>query len=91
LGTATGMAPRARVAAYKVCWTRDDAGATDGTGSSNSCYTTDSVAAIDAAVKDGVNVINYSISGSQTSVNDPVEQAFYRAAIAGVFVAASAG
>ncbi|MFX7832912.1 S8 family serine peptidase, partial [Acinetobacter baumannii] len=57
----------------------------------NSCYTTDSVAAIDAAVKDGVNVINYSISGSQTSVNDPVEQAFYRAAIAGVFVAASAG
>ncbi|MFX7883226.1 S8 family serine peptidase, partial [Acinetobacter baumannii] len=52
LGTATGMAPRARVAAYKVCWTRDDAGATDGTGSSNSCYTTDSVAAIDAAVKD---------------------------------------
>ncbi|RTL16739.1 MAG: peptidase S8 and S53 subtilisin kexin sedolisin [Burkholderiales bacterium] len=91
LGTATGMAPRARVAAYKVCWTRDDAAATDGTGSSNSCYTTDSVAAIDAAVKDGVNVINYSISGSQTSVNDPVEQAFYRAAIAGVFVAASAG
>ena len=40
---------------------------------------------------DGVNVINYSISGSQTSVNDPVEQAFLRAATAGVFVAASAG
>ena len=32
-----------------------------------------------------------SISGSLTSVNDPVEQAFYRAALAGVFVAASAG
>ena len=42
----------------------------------NSCYTSDSVAAIDKAVADGVNVINYSISGSQTSVNDPVELAF---------------
>jgi len=91
LGQASGMAPRARVAAYKVCWTYVDATATDGTGSTNSCFTTDSVAAIDQAVKDGVNVINYSISGSLTSVNDPVEQAFYRAALGGVFVAASAG
>ncbi|MFO1293181.1 MAG: S8 family peptidase [Rubrivivax sp.] len=91
MGPASGMAPRARVAAYKVCWSYDDPSATDGTGSSNSCWTSDSVAAIDDAVKDGVNVINFSISGSQTSVNDPVEQAFYRAALAGVFVAASAG
>ena len=91
LGQASGMAPRARVAAYKVCWTYVNAAATDGTGSQNSCYTTDSVAAIDQAVADGVNVINYSISGSQTTVNDPVEQAFYRASLAGVFVAASAG
>lgn len=91
IGTASGMAPRARVAAYKVCWTYVNAAATDGTGSQNSCYNSDSVAAIDAAVADGVNVINFSISGSQTTVNDPVEQAFYRAARAGVFVAASAG
>ncbi len=91
MGPASGMAPRARIAAYKVCWTYDDAAATDGTGSSNSCFTSDSVSAIDKAVADGVNVINYSISGSQTSVNDPVEQAFLRAANAGVFVAASAG
>ncbi|MFT7722135.1 MAG: S8 family serine peptidase [Roseateles sp.] len=91
IGTASGMAPRARIASYKVCWTYVNPAATDGTGSQNSCYTSDSVAAIDAAVADGVNVINYSISGSQTSVNDPVEQAFYRAALAGVFVAASAG
>lgn len=91
LGQASGMAPRARIAAYKVCWTYVNPDATDGTGSQNSCYTTDSVAAIDQAVADGVNVINYSISGSQTSVNDPVEQAFYRASLAGVFVAASAG
>lgn len=91
LGDASGMAPRARIASYKVCWTYDDATATDGTGSRNSCWPSDSVAAIDQAVKDGVNAINYSISGSQTSVNDPVEQAFYRASLAGVFVAASAG
>ncbi|PTT91599.1 peptidase S8 and S53 subtilisin kexin sedolisin [Pelomonas sp. HMWF004] len=91
VGTASGIAPRARIASYKVCWTYVNAAATDGTGSQNSCYNSDSVAAIDAAVADGVNVINYSISGSQTTVNDPVEQAFYRAALAGVFVAASAG
>jgi subtilisin family serine protease len=91
MGEASGMAPRARIAAYKVCWTYYDATATDGTGSRNSCFTSDSVAAIDQAVADGVHVINYSISGSQTSVNDPVEQAFLRAATAGVFVAASAG
>jgi subtilisin family serine protease len=91
MGNASGMAPRARVAMYKVCWTFPNAAATDGTGSQNTCYTTDSVAAIDKAVQDGVNVINYSISGSQTSVNDAVEQAFLRASNAGVFVAASAG
>ena len=91
MGTASGMAPRARIAAYKVCFTFVNSAATDGTGSQNTCFTTDSVAAIDKAVSDGVHVLNYSISGSQTSVNDPVEQAFLRAANAGVFVAASAG
>jgi subtilisin family serine protease len=91
MGTAAGMAPRARIAAYKVCYTFVNSLATDGTGSQNSCFSSDSVAAIDKAVADGVHVINYSISGSQNSVNDPVEQAFLRAANAGVFVAASAG
>jgi Subtilase family/Fibronectin type-III domain/PA domain/Peptidase inhibitor I9 len=91
MGAQSGMAPRARVASYKVCWSYDDATATDGTGSRNSCFNSDSVAAIDDAVKDGVNAINFSISGSQTSSADPVEQAFYRATLAGVFVAASAG
>jgi len=89
--TAAGMAPRARIASYKVCFTYVNPSATDGSGSQNSCYTSDSVAAIDKAVADGVHVINFSISGSQTSVNDPVEQAFLRASNAGVFVAASAG
>lgn len=90
-GGASGMAPRARVSMYKVCWTYVDPEADDGTGSNNSCWSSDSVSAIEKAIQDGVNVINYSISGSQTSVSDPVEQAFLKASMAGVFVAASAG
>lgn len=82
LGKASGIAPRARIAAYKVCWT-------DPT-KRNSCATSSSVSAINQAVKDGVNVINYSISGGGR-FDDPVEQAFYGAALAGVFVSASAG
>ena len=81
-GSISGIAPRARIAAYKVCWE---------TGAGGSCFTTDSVAAIDQAVADGVDVINFSISGSTTSFRDPVEIAFLFAADAGVFVAASAG
>ncbi len=91
MGDASGIAPRARIAAYKICWTYDNPAEPDGTKATNSCYNSDAVKAIDEAVKDGVNVINYSISGSQTTVNDPVEQAFYRASLANVFVAASAG
>ena len=81
-GSISGIAPRARIAAYKVCW--ED-------GSGGSCFTSDSVAAIDQAVADGVDVINFSISGSRTNFRDPVEIAFLFAADAGVFVAASAG
>jgi hypothetical protein len=90
MGAVSGMAPRARIAVYKVCWTYVDPTATDGTGTRNSCFVSDSVNAIEQAVADGVNVINYSISGGGT-VNDPVEQAFLHAANAGVFVSASAG
>jgi len=83
LGNISGMAPRARIAVYKVCW-----GIEVGIAG---CATSDSVAAIDQAVSDGVDVINFSISGSTTSFLDPVEVAFLFAADAGVFVAASAG
>ena len=82
LGSISGIAPRARIAAYKVCWE---------TGSGGSCFSSDSVAAIDQAVADGVDVLNFSISGSRTNFLDSVEVAFLFAADAGVFVAASAG
>lgn len=81
-GRISGMAPRARIAAYKVCWEDEGAGG---------CSTADSVEAIDQAVADGVDVINYSISGSRTDYLDAVEVAFLFAADAGVFVATSAG
>ncbi|MFA9218333.1 MAG: S8 family serine peptidase, partial [Sphingomonadaceae bacterium] len=89
LGLRSGIAPRARLAMYKICWTFN-AGFDSASGMRNSCFTSDSLAAIDAAVNDGVDVLNYSISGG-TSPLDPVEQAFRHAAAAGVFVAAAAG
>ncbi|WP_307727620.1 S8 family serine peptidase [Massilia sp. ST3] len=88
VGEMSGVAPRARIASYKVCWSYDDPA--EATGAKNSCFTGDSVAAIEKAVADGVHVINFSISGG-TSITDPVEQAFLNASNAGVFVAASAG
>jgi subtilisin family serine protease len=83
-GKVSGMAPGARIAVYKVCW---GVAADPNAGCANS----DSVAAIDQAVADGVDVLNFSISGTRTNFRDPVEIAFMFAADAGVFVAASAG
>lgn len=82
IGTMSGMAPAARIAMYKACWE------TEGDGG---CASIDLLAAVNQAVSDGVDVINYSISGSASSIVGPVEIAFYNAARAGVFVAASAG
>lgn len=82
-GDISGMAPGAKIAAYKVCWTGKVA---DG------CMTSDMVEAIDDAVADGVDVINFSIgSGTESPVYDPTEIGFLNAAAVGVFVAASAG
>jgi subtilisin family serine protease len=79
-GTISGIAPRAYVAAYK------------GLGNSGG-FLSDLLAAIDQAVADGVDVINYSIGS--TAAADPYENAdslaFLDAYRAGVFVAVSAG
>ncbi|SDD85219.1 S8 family serine peptidase [Glycomyces harbinensis] len=78
VGTFSGLAPAARVAAYKVCW--------------GGCSGLDLVAGIEAAVADGVDVINFSIGSTGTpEFVDSVSIAFFNAAAAGVFVAASAG
>ncbi|QHF23576.1 S8 family serine peptidase [Rathayibacter sp. VKM Ac-2804] len=87
-GTVSGVAPAAKVAAYKVCWNGD----VNGTDKDDFCSGAGIIAAIDAAVKDGVDVINFSIGGgSATSTLTAIDQAFLNAAAAGVFVAASAG
>jgi subtilisin family serine protease len=84
----SGIAPRARIAAYKVCWTGT---AANGDAVEGTCMGSDTVAAIDAAVADGVDVINYSVGSTRAAVFGPVERAFLGAAVAGVFVASAAG
>ncbi|MFB9731424.1 S8 family serine peptidase [Ornithinimicrobium kibberense] len=83
LGAGSGMAPAAHVAVYKALWQTADG---NGSGTSSGL-----VAAIDDAVADGVDVINYSVSGSSTYVVTADELAFLGAADAGVFVSTSAG
>ncbi|WP_206447422.1 S8 family serine peptidase [Agrococcus sp. KRD186] len=88
LGTMSGVAPEARIAAYKVCWSGPDPAVTTDDG----CATSDLVQAIDQAVVDGVDVINYSIGGgAATSVATATDVSFLGAAAAGIFVSASAG
>jgi subtilisin family serine protease len=77
-GNVSGIAPRAHVIMYKVC---GDQG----------CFSSDSAAAVQEAINDGVNVINFSISGGNNPYADAVELAFLDAYNAGIFVAASAG
>jgi subtilisin family serine protease len=77
-GHISGMAPGAQVIMYRVCLTLG-------------CYQSDSVNAVQQAIIDGVDVINFSISGGTTPYTDAVELAFLDAYQAGVFVSASAG
>lgn len=83
-GEVSGMAPAAKIAAYKVCFDDNDP-------DTGGCYGSSTMAAVDDAIADGVDVINYSISGARDTVIDAVEFAFEGAAEAGIFVAASAG
>lgn len=76
--TISGVAPRANVISYKVCGLFG-------------CFSSASVAAVDQAILDGVDVLNYSISGGDRPWNDNVDLAFLEAFEAGIFVAASAG
>ncbi|GHJ46470.1 peptidase S8 [Catellatospora sp. TT07R-123] len=77
-GPIHGIAPGAWVSVYKVC-------------GAQGCMSSDSAAAVAQAVRDGVDVINFSVSGGTDPFTDPVEMAFLDAYAAGVFVAASAG
>jgi subtilisin family serine protease len=74
---ASGVAPRANIIAYQVCVP--------------SCPTASTTAAVNQAVIDGVDVLNYSISGGTNPYVDTTAEAFRNAAAAGVTSAASAG
>ncbi len=82
-GSVSGMAPRARLSIYKVCWRAP--------GALASCFGSDRAAAIDQAVSDGVDVLTHSIGSTRTNFLDVVQVAFLFAADAGIFVSASAG
>jgi subtilisin family serine protease len=78
-GNVSGIAPRAHIAAYKVCWV------------GGGCASADSAMAIDDAVADGVDVINFSIGGASNYFGSPDDVAFLFAAVDGVWVATSNG
>ncbi len=77
-GPVCGIAPGAHVIMYRVCL-------------SQGCFGSDSVSAVQQAIADGVDVINFSISGGGQPYADPVELAFLDAVNAGISVNASAG
>ena len=84
IGRIEGVAPRARVAVYKACWLRPG-------DQRASCNTSDLANAIDAAVADGVDIINYSVGSSLVSVTAPDDLALMAATKAGVFTVVAAG
>ncbi|WP_460798440.1 S8 family peptidase [Microbacterium sp. GXF0217] len=87
-GTISGVAPAAKVSAYKACYVGPDPLVT----TDDICALSDLIGAIDQAVADGVDVINYSIGGgAATTVLAPDDISFFNAAAAGVFVSVSAG
>lgn len=81
-GSFGGVAPRARLAVYKACWSAPDP-------RDDGCSTADLVAAIDQATRDGVDVLNLSVVGGPDI--DTVQRALLGAAEAGIVVVAAAG
>uniref|UniRef100_A0A0E0ESN3 Subtilisin-like protease n=1 Tax=Oryza meridionalis TaxID=40149 RepID=A0A0E0ESN3_9ORYZ len=78
-GTARGMAPGARVAAYKVCWRQG-------------CFSSDILAGMEKAIDDGVDVLSLSLGGGAFPLSrDPIAVGALAATRRGIVVACSAG
>lgn len=78
-GVAQGMAPGAHIAIYKVCWF-------------NGCYSSDILAAMDVAIRDGVDVLSLSLGGFPIPFyDDTVAIGSFRAAEKGISVICAAG
>ncbi|KAJ0102290.1 hypothetical protein Patl1_06086 [Pistacia atlantica] len=80
-GEASGMAEKARLAVYKVCW------------NGGQCMESDILAGLDKAVEDGVDVISISLGSgrSEPYFLDPIAIGSFGAMEKGVFVSAAAG
>ncbi|RZC85413.1 hypothetical protein C5167_041593 [Papaver somniferum] len=81
VGEAKGMATRARIAVYKICWV-------------NGCFDSDILASFDQAVADGVDVISVSVgtSGLARQYNeDPIALGAFGAMGKGIPVSCAAG
>ncbi|KAL3331238.1 hypothetical protein AABB24_034845 [Solanum stoloniferum] len=79
-GTAAGVAPFAHIAVYKVC-------------NSDGCADTDVLAAMDAAIDDGVDILSISLGGGRSSDfhSNPIALGAYSATERGILVSCSAG
>ncbi|KAG0586094.1 hypothetical protein KC19_2G063700 [Ceratodon purpureus] len=88
-GTARGMAPRARIAVYKVLWSNQN--------KSSAGADSDFIQAFDQAVEDGVDILSVSIGPpvNELGINDlwqdGIAVAAFNAAKRGIFVSVAGG
>ncbi|RWV94380.1 hypothetical protein GW17_00043089 [Ensete ventricosum] len=94
-GTAKGGSPHAPVAAHKVCWNLcDEPNAPPTASCRGQCNGADLLAAFDAAIQDGVDVISVSLGGGAGSMDyfsDSSAIGAFHAVAKGITVACSAG
>lgn len=81
----SGVAPHANIISYQVCRPGNNG------DTYSACPFSVSTAAIEDAIADGVDVLNFSIGHSSDAWGNSVEMGFLSAQAAGIFVATSAG
>ncbi|KAK1352491.1 hypothetical protein POM88_053430 [Heracleum sosnowskyi] len=82
-GTTKGGSPKARVAAYKVCWPPMG---------DNACFDADILAAFDVAIDDGIDILSVSLGGDAVDFFiDSVAIGSFHAVKHGILVVCSAG